>query len=1299
MPHSNRMKISAEAYTELKSDLRDLIASVRDRGDPMEKALLARQIEDTQEKGHVSALFQAVWVNTDFDDAHPRFHDGETEVIDRDTGKTQRAIRFAATRHLPFKGEEKRWVHRLQARPSDGGEDLTDDQIATAIKEIVRDLDAENALDAGALLGAKPKPQSDAPGPETLVIVNYDIDLGDEDANEAVRPDQVPLLGQLPFRMNGSEAHYRFAADMDVTEDAVYDDLDQNAAWAHFGFRVEALPAKEPSVTPFVGADGKAARRADAAEDPMLHYVENRSINRGFLNMGQPPEGQEDAYRKAWMVEADRRDNVWQKLLVERFGKEAGDARYDERGRGEFGEPLGEAFLHRQYAMLRAFPAGTFPERVVITHPERGVYVGNAMGLGFWSRLDPAGQSSVVTFETEQDARAHVAGWDEGNNPGNYGYVSVRPTRGDYATAFDLRAAGLAMDADCLEREAGVEIAARSGVTEAPAQPQNPHDGRFEFTGESRLYEGIINGEKVSETVWRIRATADFGAVGKGTLGGWIADAESLDGNAWVSGEGIVLSGAAVGYDARVKGSAFGSSVIGRGCDLIDDAYVEDSILHRTTVAGWGRVISSRVNGSNLHSGVVKGSDISGSVIGADVDQKTCGGIWIDASSFNDVTISSGEVTDSALTNCSVKGDAVVRHETISKSTLGYGYRSPEPELDGQLRPKRGEPRSGLNENHQKYILNYEDTAPLDLGYGPSERVTLYRIIRADADFENLTDADLGGYVARDGLLSHAGEAWIGPEVRLFSGEVTDDAQVTGKSRIYASRVSGKANIRDSMILKDSVVANESRVVGSFLENGHLTGRSFAYSSKIRSSLVEDTNVEGSTVERTYASDSRIITSRMESDLRNGQGYRIRESNLDNVNITIVPDPDRSADLRIERANLTDVDLNGQDCYGVTIDATPLGERLLVDATLSPRAASAWLHHRSSDELTQGQGATEPLEHPMVFLPDLPVDRPANENTLRAILIAGLRAKDPEITRYIDTVTAPGSDSGVIEAIMEDSRLRMALTDAMRQIPASLIGDKFVREPEDSRLEISMAELDNRMLDAQVHMSQLPGIRSPYRLYQNTAPRDVPDGSGGHFRGIPVILLHGTLEGAARPALYEPAFIETGMPDADFSSATIRTFAVGSSSTPNVGFDEPEQAHAFIADYLKHGEQAVQAAKGNPLPNPKAPVITGFDVDASGRATFLMKAAPRPASDHHLLRHEGYQAVIVDLAAFNSGEQTIHPSSLDGALSLPGSALRVAEARVERGMDWSERPPLWPSDEPPAQPPRPAQPRNDGPAR
>lgn len=46
--------------------------------------------------------------------------------------------------------------------------------------------------------------------------------------------------------------------------------------------------------------------------------------------------------------------------------------------------------------------------RYLLFSPEDGIYIGNALGLGFWSKLDPVNQPAAVTFPTPDEAFAHV---------------------------------------------------------------------------------------------------------------------------------------------------------------------------------------------------------------------------------------------------------------------------------------------------------------------------------------------------------------------------------------------------------------------------------------------------------------------------------------------------------------------------------------------------------------------------------------------------------------------------------------------------------------------------------------------------------------------------------------------------------------------------------------------------------------------------------------------------------------------------------------------------------------------------
>ena len=90
----------------------------------------------------------------------------------------------------------------------------------------------------------------------------------------------------------------------------------------------------------------------------------------------------------------------------------------------------------------RHVPSRSLDSKLVIHHRERGIYLGSFLGLGIWSKLDPAGQDSAVTFESIYEAESHMASWDEGRPP----EVALRRVCADlgyYASIGACAAAGL----------------------------------------------------------------------------------------------------------------------------------------------------------------------------------------------------------------------------------------------------------------------------------------------------------------------------------------------------------------------------------------------------------------------------------------------------------------------------------------------------------------------------------------------------------------------------------------------------------------------------------------------------------------------------------------------------------------------------------------------------------------------------------------------------------------------------------------------------------------------------------------
>lgn len=50
-------------------------------------------------------------------------------------------------------------------------------------------------------------------------------------------------------------------------------------------------------------------------------------------------------------------------------------------------------------------------EYIMVSRPW-GVYLGSCLGLGFWSKLEAAGQMHACTFESESQARDIMSRWD-----------------------------------------------------------------------------------------------------------------------------------------------------------------------------------------------------------------------------------------------------------------------------------------------------------------------------------------------------------------------------------------------------------------------------------------------------------------------------------------------------------------------------------------------------------------------------------------------------------------------------------------------------------------------------------------------------------------------------------------------------------------------------------------------------------------------------------------------------------------------------------------------------------------------
>lgn len=72
-------------------------------------------------------------------------------------------------------------------------------------------------------------------------------------------------------------------------------------------------------------------------------------------------------------------------------------------------------------------------KKIIINSDECGVYLGNCLGMGFWSKLDPVGQMEACVFENIEDAQNHIDSWDE-NSITDIQFLEVESNCGYYAT-------------------------------------------------------------------------------------------------------------------------------------------------------------------------------------------------------------------------------------------------------------------------------------------------------------------------------------------------------------------------------------------------------------------------------------------------------------------------------------------------------------------------------------------------------------------------------------------------------------------------------------------------------------------------------------------------------------------------------------------------------------------------------------------------------------------------------------------------------------------------------------------------
>ena len=87
----------------------------------------------------------------------------------------------------------------------------------------------------------------------------------------------------------------------------------------------------------------------------------------------------------------------------------------------------------------------------------------------------------------------------------------------------------------------------------------------------------------------------------------------------------------------------------------------------------------------------------------------------------------------------------------------------------------------------------------------------MYRI-RALKDFLDVKNGDLGGYIAKEGNLSHDGDAWVYGNARVYG-----DARVCGNAQVYGNaRVCDNARVcGDARVCDNACVCGDACVCGA----------------------------------------------------------------------------------------------------------------------------------------------------------------------------------------------------------------------------------------------------------------------------------------------------------------------------------------------------------------------------------------------------------------------------------------------------------------------------------------------------
>lgn len=585
-----------------------------------------------------------------------------------------------------------------------------------------------------------------------------------------------------------------------------------------------------------------------------------------------------------------------------------------------------------------------------------------------------------------------------------------------------------------------VEVWAQEGAdpSRAPAWldpnvrvPAVPANGHYRFSGNSTVHEPS------GQRVWEIEAARDFdvfphGTISEGEKGGWIKDRWSLEAveNAdaslaplvypWVYPSSTVLG--RVRDAATVRAGSF----VDAQSDVGNFASLTKSNLIRSRAIG--------------HS-IIRSSDVSDSVVeeqGFVIDSHVRNGFvsyQVLGSALDFATVKGGRVTDSRLLDTTVQGDARVTNDNLKNSVVGFGYRTP-PTEDGAMRPVT----TDVHDCNQKYDIDRSETIEVTTADGVTVklgRITAIRDIPATATAPAIPKGTVGGFVTGHHALSHAGRAWVEKGAVVLDGmgysHVGDDAVIEGNSRIEGGSVTGAARVKDSTAVNSNISGSAT------VDASTLTDCRVQDGAQVSLSDLWNTSVEGgSVIDSSALHRSRVRASEIRSSDVRPAGRRDHPSEIDVQNSTVIDsriNGDAAFGTHVIDSDLRQVTLDRVDARGVSvIPNLAEGERLTLDTKLTPRAAEVYT--AMMDSPAAPAAASETIM--------LPLDPDTDADTLRYVLIAALQAKEPQITRYLDTLAVYDQDYGVIETIVSDPALRAGMIDALQGVEGVVVEGKFL---------------------------------------------------------------------------------------------------------------------------------------------------------------------------------------------------------------------------------------------------------------